>query len=80
MSSPSTEELERRIALITGELSTMGIALHALLKYHPHRDEVAAEIHNSYEQMVSRTLASPFPDAFLEGMKSCRDLYLLKGD
>ena len=80
MSEVTTEELERRIAFLSGEISSLSIAVHALLKHHPHRNAVAVEIHQGYEQMASRFLARPFPDALVDGMKSCRDTYLLKPD
>lgn len=78
MTDPTNEELARRVAFLTGQVACLSIALQAVLKHHPARDLAAALIHENYEQTISRTLAAPFPEAFLDGMKATRDTYLLK--
>lgn len=75
--TPTPEELARQIALAHGQISVLGMALQALLKHHPNPDGVAATLHESYEQSLSRALGRPFPDAFLDGMKTARDLFVL---
>lgn len=78
MADATPEELERRIAWITGQVTVLGQAMQAVLKHHPNRDDVAVTLHDSYEQSLSRGLGQPFPEAFLDGMRLARDLYLLK--
>lgn len=71
-------EIERRVAFLMGQVSVLGMALQAALMHHPRRTEVALSIHENYEKAVSRVLPRGFPEAFLDGMKTARDLYLLK--
>lgn len=68
---------EEQIAFIMGQVSVLGLALQAALKHHPEREAVAATIHENYENALAKTMPRPFPEAFLDGMKSVRDLYLL---
>jgi hypothetical protein len=61
-----------------GQIAALGIAVQAILKHHPLRDQVAQAIHDSMEQMLSRALASNWPDETVKGMQSVRDVYLLR--
>lgn len=70
--------LEEQLSFLTGQVSVLGMALQAALKHHPEREAVAATLHENYEKVMARTMQRPFPEAFLDGMKSARDLYLLK--
>lgn len=74
----SPDELARQIASTHGQIAVLGMALQAVLKHHPDPDAVALTLHESYEHAMSRALGRPFPDAFLDGMKSATDLFALK--
>ena len=71
-------ETDKRVAFLTGQVAVLGMALQAALKHHPNKTEVAASIHENYESAIARVLPKSFSEAFLDGMESARDLYLLK--
>jgi len=71
------DALERRLAMLGGEVAVLGMALQAVLKHHPSTSAVADTLHTSYEEAMSRMLQLPFPEDFLTGMTRARDLYLL---
>jgi len=72
------EELTRQIAFAQGQISVLGMALQAILKQHPDPAAIAATLHESFEQSLSRALGRTFPDAFVDGMNDAKSLFLLK--
>jgi len=69
---------KKQIEFLTGQIAALGIGIQAAIKHHPNRDEVAATIQQSFETALSKVALTPIPEAFLDGMHSARNLYLLK--
>lgn len=69
---------EKAVAIMSGQLMALGAGLQAALKHHPHREEVAATIHDNLERMLSKLLTTPLSDDVIRGVESARDMFLLK--
>lgn len=63
---------------LLGQITALGVAVQAILSTHPDRAAVAARIHEGIEQCLARSLAQGFPDEFVRGVESTRDVYLLR--
>lgn len=68
-------QVEARLA---GQITALGVALHVMLRSHPEREQMAADIHEALETLIARGLGSPLRDELMRGMQVARDLYLLK--
>lgn len=64
----SNEEIEIRIATITGQMAGMDLLIMALLETHPDRDSVSALARALQNKMLGNVLYRPFPDEFITAM------------
>ncbi len=58
-------------AVQMGMIHALQIAVRALVAAHPNPEALAKEFANEHHESMAVLLASPYPDAVMEGYKDC---------
>ena len=67
---------DRRIEALNGEIAMLKLAVMVLIAHSPNQSATRAMLLLLSEELISNTLASPFPDTSAQAMIAARDLLL----
>lgn len=67
---------EAQLQFVAGQVAAQTIAIRAMLMTHPAKTQAAQRFQDEFEQAFSRVLPRPYPEEFVDGLQTVREMFL----